>query len=477
MLQKFIVKYQTIITVILTVLFVIINLILIANVQFYWLLALPLLLVIISLYIFSLDKLLLLISALTPLSIKLSEFGYDIGVSIPAEPLLLGVLILFILRFFTYSIDLKLLKHPLTILIGLHILWIFLTSFVSEIPIVSFKFLISQLSYIIPFYFLGIILFKQIKNFYKFNWLYIISFVGVIFYTFYRHSTMGFSEETGHWVMSPFYNDHTAYGGMLVFFIPFIIKNVNSEKGFSKLASILLLVLFSIALVLSYSRAAWISLGAMLALFLILKFKISFKLLGLIGLFFALILWSSQSFIVEYLEKNRQDSSDHLVEHIESITNISSDVSNLERINRWQVAIRLFKERPIQGWGSGCYQFVYAPFQKASERTIISTNAGDHGGTHSEFLRPLAERGVIGFLLMLLIVIYMLYTGIKVYSQSEDQQIKSIALVATLSLFGFFIHGLLNEFLDSDKAAVPVWAYAALIISLDLYHKNKKSEA
>ncbi len=461
-----------IITVILTVLFVIINLILIANAQFYWLLVFPLLIIIILLYIFSLDKILLLISALTPLSIKLSEFGFDIGISIPAEPLLLAVLIMFVLRSLKYSIDLKLLKHPLTIIIGLHLLWIFLTSFVSEIPLVSFKFLVSQLSYIIPFYFLGIVLFKQIKNFDKFNWLYIISFAGVIFYTLYRHSTMGFSEETGHWVMSPFYNDHTAYGGMLVFFVPFILNNINSEKGYLKLASILLLVLFTIAIVLSYSRAAWISLAGMLALFLVLKLKISFKLLGIMGLFFALILWSSQSFIIEYLEKNRQDSSDHLVEHLESITNISSDASNLERINRWQVAIRLFKERPVQGWGSGCYQFVYAPFQKASERTIISTNSGDHGGTHSEFLRPLAERGLIGFLLMLLIVVYMLYIGIKVYSQSGDQKIKALALVATLSLAGFFVHGLLNEFLDSDKAAVPVWAYAALIVSLDLYHKG-----
>ena len=47
----------------------------------------------------------------------------------------------------------------------------------------------------------------------------------------------------------------------------------------------------------------------------------------------------------------------------------SQTLSNLERINRWQSAFRLFKERPILGWGPGAYQFVYAPYQKAKEKT------------------------------------------------------------------------------------------------------------
>lgn len=477
-LSKYFIKYQTIITVLLAVFFVAINLFLIANAHFFWLLSLPLVLIIIALYLFKLDKLLLLISALTPLSVKLSEFGYDIGISIPAEPLLFGVLLFFILRlFYNYPIDFKILKHPLSIIIGLHLLWMFLSAFLSEMPLVSFKFFISQLSFIIPFYLLGIVLFKQLSNFRRFNWFYILSFTGVILYTIYRHYTFGFTEESGHWVMSPFYNDHTAYGGLLVFFFPFILANAILEKGLKRIASVSLLVLFSIAIILSYSRAAWISLGGMFVLFIILKYKISFKWIAFLSLFAFILLWNSQSAIVRYLERNKQDSSDHLVEHVQSISNISSNASNLERINRWQVAIRMFKARPIRGWGSGTYQFVYAPFQKSSERTIISTNAGDLGSTHSEFLRPLAERGILGFVFMLALVAYLLYTGIRVYTQSENPKVKEYCLLTTLSLAGYFMHGLLNDFLDTDKAAIAVWAYAAMIISLDLYHKNKKSEA
>ena len=47
------------------------------------------------------------------------------------------------------------------------------------------------------------------------------------------------------------------------------------------------------------------------------------------------------------LERNRQDSSANLSEHVQSISNITSDASNLERINRWQAAIRLYQDHPF----------------------------------------------------------------------------------------------------------------------------------
>ena len=39
----------------------------------------------------------------------------------------------------------------------------------------------------------------------------------------------------------------------------------------------------------------------------------------------------------------------------------------------------------------------------------------------------------------------------------------------------YYIHGFLNNFLDTDKAAVPFWGFVAIIVALDVYH-NKKPE-
>jgi O-antigen ligase len=164
------------------------------------------------------------------------------------------------------------------------------------------------------------------------------------------------------------------------------------------------------------------------------------------------------------------------VEHVKSIYNISSNASNLERVNRWQAAIRMFHERPFFGWGPGTYQFVYAPFQRSKEKTIISTNAGDRGNSHNEYLGPLSEEGVLGMVAVFLIVIFSIYTALKVYARTEDKEIKLLVMMAMLGLITYFTHGFLNNFLDTDKASVPVWGFMAIIVALDLYHTKQKSE-
>jgi O-antigen ligase len=154
------------------------------------------------------------------------------------------------------------------------------------------------------------------------------------------------------------------------------------------------------------------------------------------------------------------------------MTNISSDASNLERINRWQSALRMFEERPFWGWGPGTYQFLYAPYQRSKERTIISTNAGDMGNAHSEYIGPMAETGLLGSLTIFLIFVYSVYTGLMLHRKAKNKEIKLISLSVTLGLITYYLHGFLNNFLDSDKASVPVWGFMAILIALEIFHNN-----
>ena len=77
------------------------------------------------------------------------------------------------------------------------------------------------------------------------------------------------------------------------------------------------------------------------------------------------------------LEANKQGSSDDIEGHVKSVSNVTTDPSNLERINRWKCAARMVSERPVFGFGPGTYVFKYSPFQKSDEITLISTFAGD----------------------------------------------------------------------------------------------------
>ena len=47
-------------------------------------------------------------------------------------------------------------------------------------------------------------------------------------------------------------------------------------------------------------------------------------------------------------------------------------------------------------------------------------------------------------------------------------------MACILGLVTYFSHGLLNNFLDMDKASVPIWAFVALIVVLDINHKKNE---
>jgi O-antigen ligase len=228
-----------------------------------------------------------------------------------------------------------------------------------------------------------------------------------------------------------------------------------------------------LGLVLSYTRAAWVSLFGAFIFAFILKFRISFaKFLTIIIVGVGVLLFSWDSIIMS-LEKNTQDSSSSFSKHIESVSNISTDASNLERINRWNCAIRMFKERPFLGWGPGTYAFQYAPFQRSKEKTIISTNQGDLGNAHSEFLGPLAESGILGILSFLVLMLTVYYKGMQLYYTLEKGDLRNLVFFSLLALTTYFVHGFLNNFLDTDKLAVPFWSFISILVAVDIYHKKE----
>ncbi len=468
-------KIQSNQLVFLTALFVIVNSVLLAN-EFFWLGVLPIVLTIVFLAFFSLEKLLLLIIFCTPFSFSLESLDFGgIGMFVPTEPLLFGVLLLFFLKLLSgEKLDKKMLSYPITNAIFFYLIWMSFTIISSEMPLISFKFLISRLWFIVAFYFLGTQLFKQKKNISTLLWLYVLPLSVVILITSYKHSLFHFDLESSHLVMYPFFKDHTRYGAVIAMLLPmaFYLFSTKKRRG----VIIGLIAILILGLVLSYTRAAWVSLLGAMAFAFVLKFRISF------GKFVALVLVGSSIFLFSWnsiimsLEKNTQDSSSTLSKHVESVSNISTDASNLERINRWNCAIRMFKERPIVGWGPGTYAFQYAPFQRSGEKTIISTNQGDLGNAHSEFLGPLAESGILGMISFLILMLVVYYKGMQLYYTLPKGDLKRLIFYTLLALTTYFIHGLLNNFLDIDKLAVPFWGFIAIIVAVDIYHRKEISQ-
>ncbi|HNR20537.1 MAG TPA: O-antigen ligase family protein [Bacteroidia bacterium] len=448
--------------------------------EFYWILVLPAIFTVFLFAFFKTDKIYYLISLVTPLSINLTDTGVGgIGLSLPSEPLIFGIMFLLLIDYLIKWEQTKtLFEHPITFLIGIHLLWFLVSTITSSLFIVSVKQFLARLSFIVVFYFFSLQIFKQFKNFYLFAWLHIAALLIVIAYSITIHAGGNFNQQLAHHAMTPFYNDHTAYAAAIALFLPLtlsfcFLKNKSFLFRFFSIATTIVLV---IAIVLSYTRASWLGIFAAAVSYFVFLFRVKthIVIIGIIILVAGYFVY--QNTVVYKFGKTTKYSSSNYEDHIKSITNIKTDASNLERLNRWSCAWRMFLDRPVLGWGPGTYQFQYGTYQKSSEKSIISTNSGDRGNAHSEYLGPLCEQGFLGAIIFIILSIVIILRSSKLIYSSTDYNIRLVATGLFLGLITYWIHGFLNNFLDTEKLSVPFWAFIAALVVLEQQQKIKENQ-
>ena len=142
-------------------------------------------------------------------------------------------------------------------------------------------------------------MFSEGKNLESYVWLYVISLTVVILYATYRHLGYGlWDKQAAHFVVSPFFSDHTSYGAVLAMYLPFMVLfSINSFLTRNlKLISVGILGFLFLGFILSYSRAAWLSIIVALGVWGIIKLKIRFKpiFITLISVITLFLLFQSQ---------------------------------------------------------------------------------------------------------------------------------------------------------------------------------------
>lgn len=427
------------------------------------------------------EQFLYVLAFLVPLSISLEDVNIEnLGISFPSEPLLFLYLLLLVLLLLSGAlrIEREIIRHPVTIALFAYLAAVFVTALFSGDVLISMKNFLSQTWFSVPVYLLTVKLFRQPDNFNKIMNVFVASFAIVVAYTFANHFVNGFSERSAHWVMQPFYKDHTLLGACLALVIPYTTVQVFSKSN-SQLLRLLFLGITGLlvtVLIMTFSRAALLS--CVLSFGILVLIKIGWKQKHtIVAILLMMVLWLQFSDqILDRLASNKTDSSDDLVENVESITNISTDASNLERINRWYSAMEMWREKPLVGWGPGRFQFEYAPFQTNENLTIISTNIGDVGNAHSEYLGRLAEMGLVGTIPFMLLMVLVFRSNFRhIYHVPRGKHYQNLLIVG-MGLTSYFIHGFLNNFMDTDKASFVIWLFCGYIVAMDIYYQKERSK-
>ncbi|MAO32330.1 MAG: hypothetical protein CL824_02390 [Crocinitomicaceae bacterium] len=446
------------------------------------LIILPLGLLVLYTSLYQTKYLFLSLALLTPLSINIEEYTEGFGLFLPTEPILFGLMILYFFYQINSSIsNTKIWKHPIIVAAIIYFSFVLIASFTSSAPLVSFKFLLSKLWFFVPMVLFGSFFFRKKENIRYFLYLFVLGCFIAIVYTLSIHASYNFGEKEGHWVMWPFFKDHTVYGAIIALVLPLAIGLLVSKKhsALNYIHYLFIIIVIIIGLYFSYTRAAWLSIIVALFILLLIYYRVKFSYIASFSALFLITVLLSWDSIQMEMERNKYEhTTEEFGERIQSAANITTDASNLERLNRWECAIEMFKEKPLLGFGPGTYAFEYARFQRPENLTIISTNFGNMGNAHSEYLSALSENGIFGFISFIGLVSAIFYSAITLFLAwpKEDQETRILILSIILSLSTYFFHAILNNFLDTDKAAVPIWAMCSIIIALKINLGRYKKE-
>lgn len=273
---------------------------------------------------------------------------------------------------------------------------------------------------------------------------------------FYKYD---FNPVTITGIYRPFFYSHTMLGATLAVLAGYSVGRASTQSSWRWPAA----VLVGLASI-SGSRAAFWSVAFMLVLWLLVRLPAWLRIaLPLVTVAGGLALFGTskieQAFAYNSYESHDPQAS--LAEKSLSVTNVQTDASNIERLNRWVSALRMFKARPWVGFGPGTYQFTYIPFQeerlenRLTVRNPDSPPEGSGGSAHSELLLQLSENGVGSTL------IFLLMLGRWIFFGFFRSGLRDPLLPLFLGLSTYLLHMQFNNFLNQPVFAFLFWSFAA----------------
>lgn len=348
-----------------------------------------------------------------------------------------------------------------------------LSTLFSEMLPVSLKFSFVNIAYILVFYVLLLHLFRKHPGLFPaMAGLYGVGLLLVWLWSLHQYAHYDWNPLVMRGIFRPFYNDHTIFGASAAMLsVLFLGQGMRKNSLPGPVTGTVAGLLFAIAVVYSTSRGALLGLlfAAMLALILALKPRPAVLATGFAALLLAGILL--YPVMRDRMLPAKPVCSEPGIEAEGPAAMAAvepADVSSLERLNRWVSAWRMFRERPLTGFGPGTYQFVYIPYQ--DERLMnrltvtdpLNPPEGSGGTAHSEYLLLLSETGIAGLMAFLLLMGRWSWLVLRRWRDHPKKAEMGVALAA---LSTYVLHALVNNFLTTDKFAFLFWGTAAWLVA------------
>lgn len=444
----------------------------------YLLLGLPVLLLLVLVSILDVRKVFYLLTACVPLSTEVvlpNGFGTDL----PTEPMMVGLMgvagLLFLGRF--GQLRTAPFRHPITILLLLHILWVYFTTLQSDLVFTSLKFSLAKTWYVAVFYFLSLYLLKTEADYRKLCWWIFWPLAATVAFVLVRHAGSGFAFDQVHKVLHPFQRNHVSYAATIAWFLPLLWYLIGwfPVKSWKWAALVIVMGWLLVADYLSYTRAAYVALLLAGTSYFIIRLR-WMRMVLLSGLVLvaglAVFLLSSNRYL-DYAPNYDTTISHRDFGNLLEATARGEDISTMERVYRWVAAVQMSKKAPVTGFGPGNFVEFYQSYAVSSFRTYVSRNE-EKSGVHSYFLLLLVEQGWPGLLLFMGLSVYVFWRGELIYHESPTPDRKRLVMALLMCLVVIYAFLIINDMIETDKVGTIFFLCIAGLVRMDLLNQDEQ---
>jgi O-antigen ligase len=248
----------------------------------------------------------------------------------------------------------------------------------------------------------------------------------------------------------------------LPYLIIFGFKNQNRLlKIYSAVSGLIILVFIFYC----RTRSSFVVLGVYIViLFIFLVYNKSFFEQNLKKIFFVILAITALSMLIGSLTPPNIDRTRTSLNTTVGSMFEKSRPENSARINYIKTALRIFRDEPLLGIGTGSWFGIYPGYNGTvyTDENILMTSEIN---PHNDYLEILSENGIFGILFYLLIIFL---TGKSLFAESRK---RPVYIPVLLSFTGFLVISLFS-FPKSNISAIILFATA-----IGISHTNKEYEA
>lgn len=443
-------------------------------IPFAWILLPP----VIGLLLYRPAKLFWLLLVCLPLSTELN-LTTQLGLDFPDEPLLIILTGLVILRWIHQPkwVPYDLVKHPLFLVLAIYVSWLLVTVLFSTEPILSAKYLLAKIWYILPFVVLPQLLLVQKKDVNRVAICLLIPMLVVVLQTLVRHALYDFSFVSVQKTLAPFFRNHVNYSAMLVCLLPvgWCVWKLTDAADSRRKWVLYGLLLALAGLFFAYSRGAWVALLAALVVVPVISRK---KMIFVVTIAVMAVVASSAWLITD--DRYLQFAPDHdrtifhtdFRDHMRATVELK-DVSTAERFYRWIAGFRMLAEKPVTGFGPNSFYLHYRPYTVSSFETWVSDNP-EHSTVHNYFILLALEQGLVGLILFCILYFGMLFRLQDLYHRLQDPFYRAIALTVAAMLVMIGVINSMSDMIETDKIGSLFWLCLGMVIWLEMKSREER---